>query len=183
MAKADFFTKMLPYAKAASDKLNIPVSVILAQWANESGFGTSSLAQRAGNYAGITHTGYSIDAGASGAYADYKNNMDMFIKDYTRVMNLSYYKDVRAAVSVDDTITALSKSPYAESGYNGGKSLLSIIKQYGLTKYDNGSVADPTDAGTTTMNIPVEVPQGASQLVIGLAVIAAGVAILKAITD
>lgn len=167
-----FFEKMLPAAQTASKDLNIPVSVILAQWAIESAYGTSDLAQRSGNYAGITHVTSSIDYGATGRYADYKGNIDMFVQDYTRVLNLSRYKAVRDAVSVEDTIKALSNSSYAASGYNGGKSLLDVIKQYDLQKYDTG---------TKTINIPVDVPLGASNGIIALAVIAAGLAMLKAI--
>jgi len=138
MALDDFFKKMLPYASDASEKLGIPKSVILAQWANESNYGRSNVSLNANNYGGIKDTGRYQKYGA---YAKYPTLSD-FVDDYVRVLNLSYYDDVREIKTnnpVEETLADLSKSPYAESGYGGGSWLASIIKQFDLTKYDNNN--------------------------------------------
>lgn len=178
--QTDFFSKVLPYAQTASKDLDIPVSVILAQWAHESAYGQSDLAKRSGNLAGIKHVASSVDGGrpATGMYADYGHDMSLFVQDYERVLKLSYYKSVRDAVSVDDTAKALGASPYAESKYGGGKSIMDVIRQFGLTQYDSQNISGD---GAVIKQIPVEVPQGASQAMVGLAVIAAGLALIKAV--
>lgn len=135
-SQTDFFTKMMPYAVEASNRTHVPVSVILAQWANESAYGTSDLAKNANNFGGINHTGNSIAAGTYGAYAKY-SDINQFVDDYVRVLNLSYYDKVRAAGTVDGAVRALGDSPYAGSHYsvNGvpGQSLANIINQYHLS--------------------------------------------------
>lgn len=133
----DFFSNMLPYAQKASKALDIPVSVILSQWAVESAYGTSQLAKNHNNYGGVTWVGSSIAKGKSdnGVFASY-NNADQFTQDYIRVMKLGYYDQVRKADTVEGTVKALAESPYAESHYGGGTSIVGIIKANNLTKYD-----------------------------------------------
>jgi flagellum-specific peptidoglycan hydrolase FlgJ len=177
---SDFFSTYAKYAQQAGKALDIPASVILGQWALESDYGQSSLAKRSGNLAGIKFVaGKSIASGATGAYADYNNDSAKFAQDYSRVMKLSYYNAVRDAVSVEDTVKALAASPYAESHYGGsGASIMSIIKQYGLTKYDTQDII-----GNDSMikNFSVEVPKDAKQKTIALAIIGVGLAMLGAL--
>lgn len=108
--KADFISYMKNFANQAAIATNIPFEVVLGQWVKECLWGRSGLAQTGNNFAGIRYT----------SNADFNNNgwsgyntIANFIKDYIRVMKLSYYADVRNAVSVKDTCIALGKSPYS----------------------------------------------------------------------
>lgn len=109
---SNFFSEMNGAAQIAADLTDIPKEVILGQWALESAFGTSDLAKRANNYAGIKSSSNGKDY-VSGAYAGY-NSKESFARDYARVMNLSYYDKVRGAAGIEETINELGRSPYAE---------------------------------------------------------------------
>lgn len=140
-----FFEDMSPYAAQASQNTGVPAPVILAQWALESNYGQSDLAQRADNLAGITFAGSSsIADGTTNGYAQYKD-YSQFVQDYTRVMNLPYYDNVRNAGSVEGAIQALSNSPWAESHYDGGQALADIINQNGLA---NINYSAPSTSGS-----------------------------------
>lgn len=113
-----YATKMDPYAAKAANALNMPKEVILAQWALESGNGTSSMAVNHNNHGGIKWSKYSKTAKkrSDSAFAHY-NSIGDFTTDYIRVMKLSYYDDVRSASTVEGTVKALGASPYDAGHY------------------------------------------------------------------
>lgn len=160
---AQYFITMLSYAQMASSQTGIPTSAILAQWGHETGFGTSDIAINANNHGGIKFVnGSSVAATNYGAYAKY-NSLDQFVQDYVRVMNLSYYNNVRSAGSPEAAIDALGKSPYAEDPQYGHL-VLGIYTVYGLSGYDGGT--------TITSNLS-QVSAAASQLPVDTAKLAA----------
>ncbi len=129
MTPQEFATAYLPAARTAAAALGIPASAILAQWALESGWGTSHLAIEHHNLGGIkkvsssTGGAYPADSGFAG-YAD----VNGFTADYIRVLNLSLYANVRAAGQApaasareraENVITALAASPYDAAHYGG----------------------------------------------------------------
>ena len=128
-----FFGQFQQYAMTAGAVLNMPYQVILGQWAHESTYGTSDLAVRANNFAGIKYT--SNADFQSGSYSGY-NSISSFVQDYIRVMSLPIYSDVRNADGINATIEALGRSPYAEDSSYADK-LKSII----------GSSANDTSQG------------------------------------
>jgi flagellum-specific peptidoglycan hydrolase FlgJ len=132
---SDFHSKMYPHARTAHTLTGIPIEVILGQWALESAYGTSDLAKRAKNFAGIKATSKGKDF-TSGQYAGYFT-LGSFARDYARVMNLSYYDGVRSAGTVEGALSELGKSPYAEDPSYIGK-LKKVIKD--MTGLD---VSDP----------------------------------------
>lgn len=165
-AKEVFFEKMQPYAARASSELGIPSSVILAQWAHESAYGTSWGATHRLNFGGIsngTGTIYSWSKAASleprpaneGAWYYVYKSIDDFVDDYIHVMNLSYYGDVRragATPGVEDDVLALAKSPYAGDHYGGtGQSLINIIKNFKLLNFDKNN-SDAAELGLAIKN-------------------------------
>jgi peptidoglycan hydrolase FlgJ len=121
-----FYSDMYEPAKLASSLTGIPVQTILAQWALESNYGQSDLAKRANNFAGIKANSKGRDY-VSGQYAGYFSKSS-FAKDYARVMNLSYYDAVREAGTVEGSIDALDKSPWAEDT-NYGDKLREVVKK------------------------------------------------------
>jgi flagellum-specific peptidoglycan hydrolase FlgJ len=147
MANSEFFNMVLPYAKRASQALNIPVSVILAQWGYESTYGTSDVYKNNYNLAGIKKVPSSIAIGVSpSGYAKY-SGLDQFTSDYIRVMNNGLYDDVKKAQSVNDTAVALGKSPWAGLHYVGstgkpGDAILAVIKDNNLAQYDQVTTND-----------------------------------------
>lgn len=123
MSKDSFFSEMQGYAMTAGAVLGMPYQVILAQWAHESSYGSSDLAVRAKNFAGIK---YNDNADfKSGSYAGY-NSIATFVKDYIRVLQLPYYNEVRNAGGIKETIQALGRSPYAEDTSYADK-LMSMV--------------------------------------------------------
>lgn len=129
---------MFPYAQRAHEGTGLPVSLVIAQWWNESAAGTSSLARQHNNHGGIKYT----KAGAeyeAGPYAGYRS-IDAFVRDYVRVLNLSYYAEVRrvarSGAGVEEVARALGRSPYAESGYGQGENLIALIRGQNLTRFD-----------------------------------------------
>lgn len=181
MRPEEYFEKMLPYAEKASAGTGIPVSVILAQWSWETDFGTNKGAREWNNHGGIKYVGASTQdyKAGQGVYAGY-NSLDNFVKDYIRVMNLSYYKKVREAKGIKNIVTELGKSPYAESGYREiggvpGGSILNRIKEYNLERFDNGTVK-------SNEYVRVPVPKGAEDKIVAIILIFVGFLMLLGIT-
>jgi len=116
----------------------IPVSVILAQMADETGYGTSYIWLHCYNPAGINgngcvfpYQGYSNYADAAKGYvATYLNG------DYNNVLAVA-----RSGASPQAVAQAIGNSPWAGSHYilNGqpGGSLINIINNNNLTQYDS----------------------------------------------
>lgn len=154
--------KMSQYAQQASAALNMPASVILAQWAWETGYGMSELSRNANNHAGIKvpRQRQSLRSGTytigSNVYSAY-SSISAFTQDYILNMRASMYAPVLAASSVEDTLTALGASPWAESPYRdsqgrAGWGLMSIIDRLGLRSLDGGVM--PSDQKKTKAECP-----------------------------
>lgn len=111
-------------AVLASKATGILPGVILAQWANESGWGTSGLAVKCHNLAGIryySHAG-TTNAGGFSCYAYIMPNgindgHTAFVTDYIATIKLPYYRKVRKAVGAAAQIAALGASPWSASHY------------------------------------------------------------------
>lgn len=105
-----FLADVLDDARHASATTGLPVAVVLAQWAVETGFGTSPAWRRGHNYAGVSPGGrvaYYPDRAAG--LAAYEHNM-----------GLHYYDRVRATGrtgNIGATIDALAASPWAAGEY------------------------------------------------------------------
>lgn len=176
------FNKMYPVAVEVNKKSGVPVPVLMAQWAHETAYPVdgyshrvplmSPVAQKANNWAGIKKVRNSVASGTYGAYAQYSDSKQ-FIEDYSRVIGLNYYKAARVP-DVDVSVKGLAASPWAETHYGGGDSLRYWISTFNLTNF-KGTSAPVVEAGFA--KIPV--PSGASEVVIGVTVIAAGLFFLK----
>lgn len=112
------------YADAAAAASRLSRWTILAQWATETGWGTSFVALEYKNLAGIRYR----DADGVYHYRQY-GTYDDFVAGWLSVINLSYYSAVRAsAVAVYDSLNAkveaeskaLGESPWAGSHYAYG---------------------------------------------------------------
>jgi len=128
--KVGFAAQVLPYAQAAELATGVLVSVILAQWANETDWGTSPAWVVGHNPAGISPGGViarypSVRAGVSAYIAT------MFDPDYG---------PVRAALGWNAQAVALGRSPWAAGHYDNGdgpgSSLVELIRENVLWLYD-----------------------------------------------
>lgn len=174
MGDKSYLDRMTPYARKASQQTGIPTSVILAQWAIETAWGSSKGARERNNHGGISwgagtlpswSKAIALDkrpANEGGNYMNYRS-IDDFVSDYVTVMKNPRYSAVRAAgqtPGLADDALALGKSPYAGGHYTSkgvqGQSLIDTIRANELWNYDHGgAVASGSSlAGTVKLNSP-----------------------------
>jgi flagellum-specific peptidoglycan hydrolase FlgJ len=144
MTPEDFFQSgvVQSMVSTVSERTGIPKSVLLAQMADETGYGTSYAWLSSRNPAGIKAAPgeYSADP----PYAYYPSYAAAAAGWANFYLDNSYYSTViskaRAGDSPAVVATALGESPWASGHYdlNGqpGGSLISIINTYQLTRYD-----------------------------------------------
>jgi len=113
-----FVLQMKPYAEMTSKGTGLPVNFLLAQWAEESGFGTSALAKYYNNFGGVKDPN-------TGGFKKYQT-AEEFALDVTRIytQNSNYRKllaDARAGASIQTLINDLSTCHYATSSTYGQK--------------------------------------------------------------
>lgn len=150
MGKNEYLSMMLFYAQTASAATGIPVGVILAQWAHETGYGSSSISKNANNHAGIKSNSSGRDY-VSGQYAGY-NSISSFVQDYVRLLvNLPYYEEVitvaRSGGSPDAVIEALDRSPWATDPLYGSK--LKSVYRSAVVPFLSGSGGSGVPAGSS----------------------------------
>lgn len=144
----EFLDSTLPYALRASEATALPVSLVLALWATESGWGRSQPAR-------VNNLGSIRQGDGFAAYP----TLDDFVEDFIRVMRLRFYDAVLAAARsrhpVEEIAYQLGQSPYAESHFRGGNHppgwlLVQVIRDSHLADYDRPpSPAGPDVGGTT----------------------------------
>ena len=146
----DWVNDVLPYARDAASDLHIPVSAVLAQWADETGWGTSELFRDAFNFAGVTgdadgqvrRLGARVRPDGFLAYPTH----EVGVQGYVMRWNDPVYNNTRNAWHADDSAIAVAKameaSPWAAGHYNF-RDLEVIIEDNDLTAYDSGDVPQP----------------------------------------
>lgn len=115
-------------ADQAASETGLSRWTILSQWAVETGWGTSNLAVRWHNLAGIrwyNHSG-TVQVGGTrdtfgSGFAGY-STLTAFLADYVRALRLSYYRALLATAGqpVDVQLVALAASPWDAGHYAGG---------------------------------------------------------------
>jgi hypothetical protein len=138
-----FFSDYVGDADTAGQQSSMWPGVILAQWADETGYGTSNAFVHGNNYAGVSGSGG----------VNYYPSKTAGLAAYIQTINLSYYNDVRAAYAIGpfEQMVQLGKSPWAGGHYdaNGtgqpGIDLINIYNSNGLSAYDTGA---PKGTGT-----------------------------------
>jgi len=130
-----FWDLALPYARQASAATGVHTSVILAQWADETGYRWPAPGNNPGNVGNPQHGGQTNYA-----------TLVAGVQAYIHTMMLGYYVHVRAPGTADEQATALGQSPWAASHYGSppGSVLLAIIAENGLTAYDGTTPAPPS---------------------------------------
>lgn len=114
----DFVAQMKPYAEIASKGTGLPVSFLLAQWAEESGFGTSALAQYYNNFGGIKDP----NTGGFKRYLTVEEFAQDVINLYTQHSNYDQLlAHARAGLPIQTLIYDLTTCHYASSSNYGQK--------------------------------------------------------------
>ena len=112
----DFVLQMKPYAESASKETALPINFLLAQWAEESGFGTSALAKYYNNFGGIKdpNTGGFKRYGSPEEFALDVINLYTQHSNYNRLL-----ADARAGASVQTLLNDLTACHYASAANYG----------------------------------------------------------------
>jgi flagellum-specific peptidoglycan hydrolase FlgJ len=114
-----FFNRIWNDAVFVSENYNIPIALVLAQAAQETGFGTSKNCRNNNNYFGVRRCK---------TYETYSCRYESFVDYASNVLGADCYKGCK---TLQDWFTALECCHYAsDSGYT--KRLKQIIKTYNL---------------------------------------------------
>lgn len=136
-AEQGFLNAVLPYAQEGHARTGVLVSVILAQWADETGWGTSEAWVTGHNPAGIS------PGGVIASYPDIAAG----VQAWWETMLEAFYDPVRAARGWQAQASALGDSPWAAGHYEldgiKGAALLSIITHNSLWLYDQAPQPQP----------------------------------------
>jgi hypothetical protein len=159
MNPQDFINEVLAYAQSGKARTGVLVSVILAQWACETGWGSSPYFSEGHNPAGIS---------PNGVVASYPN-MGVGTDAWVQTMNLPYYDGVRAAQGWANQCKVLGESPWAGSHYDNGNGpgsiLAELVNENTLWTYDGPAPAPQPQpqpsGGTVSVQLSV-LQQGSS---------------------
>lgn len=136
-----FSAEDIRLAQQTEAKYGVPASVTLAQYAYESGYGTSALAKKGNNYFGIS--GKNVNTGkfvmSNGrTWAKYNNKAESF-DDHGRLLATDLYASKTAgARNAGEYIDAIAETYAPSSDGNSGyaDNLKQIIAENNLTQYD-----------------------------------------------
>lgn len=196
-----FFGEYAPFAIEEQKRTGIPASIILAQAALESGWGESSLAQKAYNFFGIkadsswsgsSYFSTTTEQDSSGspyvtvsAFRSYNNVLESFQDHSNFLLGNSRYAEALKTTNANDFATELQKAGYATDTSYASK-LQSLISEYGLTKYDttsgegagygtsidySSSAGNVLDNALSPTNITKSLTSVGKSLLIGVAII------------
>lgn len=122
-----FSQEVINLAKEGEVKYGVPASVTLAQYALESGYGTSSVAKNKNNYFGVRK--------ANGEYVQYSSMAESF-EAHAKLLGTSslYTSKTNGVTNSKQYIKAISKT-YAEDS-NYASKIIQIMDSNNLYQYD-----------------------------------------------
>jgi hypothetical protein len=121
----DFIKAAVIPAERVAARLRVPSNAVMAQWAMESGWGTSKLAKAANNFGGIKEwkggpsvrmpTKETVNGRVINTEADFKkfNDFNQYADEYTKFLSTDRYKNVRGQADPMGFANALATSGYA----------------------------------------------------------------------
>lgn len=146
---AGFTEEEIRLAQETQARYGVPASVTLAQYALESGWGSSNLAQKAQNYFGITgknqSTGQYVTMSGR-TWAKYGSKAESFY-DHGRLLSTDLYASKTAgAQNVSQYIDAIAETyaPSSDGNNDYAAKLKQIINENNLTQYDTEMFAGGT---------------------------------------
>lgn len=154
ISTSDFINRYAPYAMEQQIKYGIPASVILAQMAIESSWGTSALARNDNNFFGIKkgsswagRVSYYDDDQAHEAFRSY-DNVGQSLSDHSATLLQPRYLHRCPTDSTDHLgwIKGIKAGGYATAS-NYVDSVESLIRTYELDKFDRLAVQNAQQQG------------------------------------
>jgi len=121
----DFIKAAVVPAERVAARLGVPSNAVMAQWAMESGWGTSKLAKAANNFGGIKEwkggpsvrmpTKETVNGKVINTEADFKkfNDFNHYADEYSKFLSTDRYKNVRGQSDPMGFANALATSGYA----------------------------------------------------------------------
>ena len=170
-----FTTEDIRLAQKVQSEYGIPASVTLAQYALESGYGTSRLAKANNNFFGMRN-------GASG-WRTFRDKEESFMA-YGKLMSGDRYKTLTAgATTIEGYVNAFSETyaPSSDGNENYAGKVLQIIRTNNLTQYDTGSLGGlSTDTGKESWldNLGYKILSGSIKVVAVLFIVVFAVVLL-----
>lgn len=141
---ATFSTEVIRLAQESEEKYGVPASVTLAQYALESGYGTSNLAKTKNNYFGMK-------AGSKG-WQSFSSMAESF-DAHGKLLTKPIYADKTAnATTAEEYIRAISETyaPSSDGNVGYADKIMKIINDNNLTQYDGDKWQDFTYTGSSS---------------------------------
>lgn len=142
---AGFSQEVIELAQKSERDYGVPTSVTLAQYAYESGWGTSGHAKNHNNYFGMKYRNGSGNSDktkwytSNGAKWQHYSSMAQSFDDHGRLLSSDkYYNLTKDTATIDEYVKAFAETyaPSSDGNNNYAGNVLSIIRQYNLNQYN-----------------------------------------------
>ena len=139
-----FSNEAIRLAQETEQKYGVPASVTLAQYALESGYGTSYLARTKNNYFGMKN--------GSKGWQSFDSMADSFEAHGKLLTEERYTSKTANAKTVNDYVNGIAETyaPSSDGNNNYAGQLMQIINENNLTQYDSGKYGSGVVSTTST---------------------------------
>lgn len=129
---ATFSNEVIKLAQETEEKYGVPASVTLAQYALESGYGSSYLARTKNNYFGMRN--------GSKGFQEFSSMEESFDAHGKLLTEERYSSKTAGASTVTEYVNAIAETyaPSSDGNNNYAGNILKIIEYNNLTQYDSG---------------------------------------------
>lgn len=168
----EFIRQAVIPAERVAARLKVPSNAVMAQWAMESGWGTSKLAKAANNFGGIKEwkngpavrmpTKETVNGKVINTEANFKkfNDFNQYADEYSRFLSTDRYKNVRGQSDPMGFANALATSGYATTNPREySNSIMGAMKSVDRLLPE---IKASTPPGNRTAGQPVDVQPGFS---------------------
>lgn len=142
-----FSSEVIKLAQESQAKYGVPASVTLAQYALESGYGSSNLAKNYNNYFGITGSNNGNSTTINGRKWRTYSSMAESFDDHGELLSSGRYAQATQGVtSAGQYVDAIAEiyAPSSDGNNNYAGNLKKIIQDNNLTQYDTISADGAT---------------------------------------
>lgn len=138
-----FSNQVIKLAQETEQKYGVPASVTLAQYALESGYGSSYLARTKNNYFGMRN--------GSKGWQEFASMEESFDAHGKLLAEKRYASKTANAKTVTEYVNGIAETyaPSSDGNNNYAGNLLKIIEENDLTQYDSGGYSGVTSTTTT----------------------------------
>lgn len=135
---AGFSQRVINLAQETERKYGVPASVTLAQYAYESGYGKSDLAQKNQNYFGIKG---SYNGQSRNGWRLYGSIEESFDDHGALLAKPLYANKTKGATTIEEYVKAIAETyaPSSDGNVNYAANIMRIIRDNNLTQYDSGA--------------------------------------------